>query len=94
MSLHMGIMSFQYLDIPEGLAYDFAREMAQDWEAGEWARGEGEAYLYFERRPLRRLLRDFCRERKVPFKEEAAIWAWLDSLPWTTEDMLELHFSW
>ena len=35
------------------------------------------------------------RERKMPFKEEeAAIWDWLDSLPWTTEDTLELHFSW
>ena len=94
MSLHMGIMSFQYLDIPNGLAYDFARVMSQDWEAGEWARGEGEAFLYFKRRHLRHLLRGFCRERRVPFKEEAATWAGLDSLPWTTEDTLELHFSW
>ena len=94
MGLDIGIIRVTYLPRPSGLAYEFAREMAQDWEAGEWARGEGEANLYFERRHLRRLLRDFCRERKVPFKEEAAIWAWLDSLPWTTEDMLELHFSW
>ena len=94
MSLDMGIMAFQYLDIPNALAYDFAWHMAQDWDAGEWARGEGQAYLYFERRHLRRLLRHFCRERKVSFKEEAAVWTWLDSLPWTDEDTLELHFSW
>ena len=47
--------------------------MAGDLGAGEWARGEGEAYLYFERRKLRTLLKDFAVERGLAFTEEAAV---------------------
>ena len=93
MALSIGVMSVAYLETPTGLAYQFAREMAQTatYAGNTW--GETNVWAPFTRDEIDELLGEFVKDQGLTPEQVAEVQAWLETLPWDGDD-LELHFNW
>lgn len=92
MGLDIGIISIQYLDRPDGHAYDFAWRLAEEANVNGYMGGESNSWGGFEKEHVRQMLEDFAEARDWTDREESEVWAWVESLPWEG-DTIELHFN-
>ena len=93
MALSIGVMSIAYLETPNGLAYQFASEMARTASYADNTWGETSCWAPFTRDEIDELLDDFTVEKSLTQDQKAEVWAWVDSLPWDGDD-LELYLDW
>ncbi|MBI4216236.1 MAG: hypothetical protein HY687_02410 [Chloroflexi bacterium] len=90
MGLDVGKVTIEYLERPEGLAYEFGYEMATTAQA--W--GEGNALGFYLRRDLLRQARAFARQSNATPEETAALVHWVRGLPWDGGGYTALTFNW
>ncbi|GEM_PF-1653285 len=82
MGLDIGIISITYLPRPDGIAYDFAWQMAEAASVSGYMHGEGNNWAAFTQRQVLEMLEDFANRRNLPDLVKSDILAWLRSLPW------------
>ncbi|MFQ5814453.1 MAG: hypothetical protein ACE5I2_14845 [Anaerolineae bacterium] len=93
MGLDIGIISIRYLERPQGRAYEFAWELAEEASVHGYMHGEGNSWGAFSKEQVRSMLDDFAGHHHLSQDAKAQVWAWAESLPWDGED-IELHFNW
>ena len=82
MGLDIGIISITYLDRPEGIAYEFAWEMAEEASVNGYMCGQGNNWGAFTQRQVLHMLDEFVQRRRLDSSAKAEILTWLRSLPW------------
>lgn len=82
MGLDIGIITIQYLDRPQGIAYRFAWELAHEASVGGYMHGEGNNWGAFSQRQVLHLLDVFAESRKLDASAKNEILEWVKSLPW------------
>ena len=82
MGLDIGIISINYLDRPQGIAYKFAWEMAVEASVGGYMYGEGNNWGAFTQRKMLRMLDQFAAHEDLNASSKAEILEWVRSLPW------------
>ena len=93
MALSIGVMSISYLETPNGLAYQFAGEMARTagYAGNTW--GETSCWAPFTRDEIDELLDEFAVEKSLSPEQVAEVQVWLETLPWDGDD-LDLYLDW
>ena len=82
MGLDIGIISIQYLDIPKGVAYRFAWEMAIEASTDGYMTGSVNNLYPFTQRQVLKLAGEFVHNRGLSSTDTAEILTWVQSLPW------------
>ena len=93
LGLDIGTLSISFLERPGEAAYEFAWEMAAQANVDGYMGGDGNCWGAFTKEQVRGMLSDFSSDNGLSSRQEAAVWAWVESLPWDGDD-IELHFSW
>lgn len=93
MALRIGIMSLETVDVPSGIAYEFAKELALEASVSGTMSGEGNSLGYFTKPQVGHLLYEFADSKDYTDDETLEVWAWVESLPWDGHE-IELHFNW
>ena len=93
MALSIGVMSISYLETPNGLAYQFAGELARtaSYAGNTW--GETSCWAPFTRDEIDELLDEFAVEKSLSPEQVAEVQVWLETLPWDGDD-LDLYLDW
>ena len=94
MGLDIGIISIQYLERPSGHSYRFMWEMAIEASVAGYMSGDGNNWGYFYKHEVRELLDAFAKREGLSSEDEQTVWAWVESLQWMDNDLIELHFNW
>ncbi|MDE2901025.1 MAG: hypothetical protein OXN15_08405 [Chloroflexota bacterium] len=79
---------------PTGAALDFAAWLAESVTDGDFMEGSRTSYKVFFPDDLKAEVEDYADDRDLSDAEVAEIWVWLNTLPRTDADTLELFFSW
>ena len=82
MGLDVGIMHVEYLERPQGIAYEFAWQLAHRASANGYMTGEGRNWAPFTQRQVLRSFRRFVAARGIDAEGRAEILSWVRSLPW------------
>ena len=96
MSLSIGLLRTEYLDSPDGIAYEFAQELMWRGSMDGYMGGEGRVWTDFSFSQVMRYADEFAAERALSQDQRDAIATWLESLPWITdaaERYIELYFE-
>ncbi len=93
MSLRIGIMSIQPVELPRGIKYEFAKELAHEASVYGTMSGEGNSLGHFTKPHIGHLLYEFADNQNLTDEQTLEIWAWVESLPWDGDE-IELHFNW
>ncbi|MSQ41251.1 MAG: hypothetical protein EXR55_06330 [Dehalococcoidia bacterium] len=106
MGLDIGIITITHLERPDGVAYEFACQMAIEASVHGYMTGEGNNWAGFTQRQVLAMLDEFTEHRNLDASAKAEIRAWVQSLPWDgwrddlTQDadeeggLIEMHFNW
>ena len=103
MGLDVGVMTFQYLEKPDDLLYDFLWHL--HWQTSfdneVWQVSEGmNTILEIERPLMLKHATEFVSEDKIDEASEKRIFKWIEDLPWDEgggeegDDVIALHLSW
>lgn len=103
MGLDVGVMTFQYLEKPDDLLYDFLWHL--HWQTSfdneVWQVSEGmNTILEIERLLMLKHATEFVSEDKIDEASEKRIFKWIEDLPWDEgggeegDDVIALHLSW
>lgn len=82
MGLDIGIISIRYLERPQGVAYEFARELAAEASVNGYMYGEGNNWGAFTQRQVIEMLDRFVEREALDSDATAEVLAWIQSLPW------------
>lgn len=82
MGLDIGIISINYLERPQGIAYEFAWELAQEASIGGYMYGEGNNWSAFTQRKVLIMLDQFVVDKRLDSAAKGEILQWLRLLPW------------
>jgi len=82
MGLDIGVISINFLSCPEGRAYEFAWELAEEASVNGYMYGEGNSWGGFTQRQVLGALDDFARRKGLDDVDKAQVLAWVRSLPW------------
>ena len=82
MGLDIGIINVTYLERPQGLAYEFAWEMAIEASVSSYMTGEGNNWAPFTQRKALTMLDQFVTDKSLDSAAKGEILQWLRSLPW------------
>ena len=93
-NLLIATVSMTDVPTPTGVALTFAEWLAEDMNDGDFMAGQGTSYKVFDSQTLQDTVEEYVDDHDLSEAEAAAIWAWLDTLPRTDADTLELFFSW
>ena len=93
MGLDIGIISFRYLERPQGRAYKFAWKLAEEASVNGYTHGDGNSWGGFTKEGVQAMLTEFTGARGLSAQEQAEVSTWVASLPWNN-DLIELHFNW
>lgn len=88
------IVSMTDAPTPTGAAEAFAEWMAKEFTDGDFMDGGKTSYKVFDSGALEETVEDYADDRDLSDADVAEIWAWLNTLPRTDADTLELFFSW
>ncbi len=80
MGLDIGIISIRYLERPQGVAYEFAWELAAEASVNGYMYGEGNNWGAFTQRQVLGMLDRFAEREALDATGE--VLAWVQSLPW------------
>jgi hypothetical protein len=87
MGLDVGKVEIEYLPRPEGLAKEFAWELAG--KASCWS--DGNAFGFYLRSEMEEWAKAFAKGNILA---EEILKDWIDSLPWDDNGYLTLTFNW
>jgi hypothetical protein len=82
MGLDVGIIRIEYLDVPKGLPYRFAWNMAIDGAGDAYMNGGGNSWIPFTQRQLLVMLDEFAVDKALTGAEKQEVLEWVRSLPW------------
>lgn len=82
MGLDIGVMRIEHLDLPKGLPYRFAWNMAIDGAGQSYMHGRGNSLIPFTQRQLLLMLDDFASKQSLTDEQKTEIREWIHSLPW------------
>ncbi len=87
MGMDVGKVSIEYLDRPQGLAYEFIKELACEASCV----GDGNAFGFYLRSDMERKAKEFAKGNELA---EQILMDWIASLPWGEDGYLTLTFNW
>lgn len=82
MGLDIGIISIRYLDIPKGIPYRFAWELAIEASVDGYMSGSGDNWAPFTQRKVLKMVDEFVQNRDLSPDDKSEILNWVQSLPW------------
>jgi hypothetical protein len=82
MGLDIGIMRIEHLDLPKGLPYRFAWNMAIDGAGDAYMHGGGNSWIPFTQRRMLLMLEEFAENKGLTDAEKQEVLEWVSSLPW------------
>jgi len=83
----VGKVTIEYLPRPEGLAYEFMRQLASEASCG----GDGNAFDFYFRSEMEERAKEFTEDNVLG---EEILKDWIATLPWDEKGCLVLHFNW
>ena len=87
MGFDLGRVSIEYLPRPEGLAYEFAVQLACEASCVD----DGNAFGFYLRSEMEERAKEFAKENPLA---EDILMDWVASLPWGEDNYLTLTFNW
>lgn len=75
---------------PYETIYEFAQDLIEECECI----GEGQAFGWFRKNEIWRILNDFAMSEGLTDKMTDQIQDWVDGLPWDKHDCIQLYFNW
>ena len=90
MGLDVAQVTMNYLERPEGAAYDFAYDLVEECATS----GEGHAFGWFMKEQLRQLASQYIDSRAIDVAGQRRIDDWLESLPYDETEYVVLGFDW
>jgi hypothetical protein len=90
MGLDVGVVSIEYLERPQGAAYEFIQHLA----AVASCIGEGNAFGFYLREEMEEEAKGFLARMEASPEQVAEIEKWIEKLPWDESGYLTLAFNW
>ncbi len=90
MGMDVGKVSIEYLDRPQGAAYEFIKELACEASCV----GDGNAFGFYLRADMEARANEFASRQQAAEEEAKELMAWVSSLPWDENGYLTLTFNW